>query len=155
MNSRIIFKSLSFGILLSLSQVASMNAQGKPVILRGEPTVKHYIVHALGDAVGGIAAGAAAGTCLATGMVVGGASGNPEVAGPAMVLSAITGCAAAFYIYYKTPEWTDTYVLERGNGRTMGQNIATLLTRLLLPLWPLGVVAGEYLVYEDDVNGKN
>jgi len=143
-----IFKSLFLGLTVCLSQTGT---DGKPVVLRGEPTVKHYIVHILGDAVGGITAGAVAGTSAVVGSLV--ASGSPEVAVPAIAMSAV-GCMAAVYIYYKTPEWTDTYLLERGQGRTVGQNMATMLTRLL-PLWPLGVVAGEYLVYEDDVNGKN
>lgn len=154
MNNVMIFKSVSLGVIISLSSIASMPADDKPVVLRGEPTVKHYVVHALGDFVGAITATTVAGASVAVGAAIAAGSRSPEVAVPAAAMS-VAGCVAAFYIYYKTPEWTDTYFLERGNGRTTGQNIATLLTRTMFPLWPLGVIAGEYLVYEDDANGKN
>jgi hypothetical protein len=154
MNNVMIFKSVSLGVILSLSSIASMLADGKPVVLRGEPTIKHYIVHTLGDFVGGVAAGTTAAAIIGTGVAIAGTA-NSDAGQVLGALCVPTGALAAFYIYYKTPEWTDTYFLERGNGRTTGQNIATLLTRVILPIWPLGVVAGEYLVYEDDVNGKN
>jgi hypothetical protein len=154
MNNAMIFKSVSLGVILSLSSTASVLADSKPVVLRGEPTVKHYVVHALGDAVGAIAAVTTGAAIVGTGALVGSTVGSD--AGMAMgALCIPAGLMAGLYIYYKTPEWTDTHLLERGNGRTTGQNIITMWTRMVLPLWPLGVVAGEYLVYEDDVNGKN
>lgn len=159
MNNAMIFKSLSLGVILSLSSTVSILADGKPVVLPGKPSVKHYIVHVAGDIVGAIAAF----SLLKTGLVIGtlsavataSATECPEMGIPAFIVPTATGCAAAFYVYYKTPEWTDTYLLERGNGRTTKQNITTLLTRVFLPILQIGTCVGEYLVYEDDVNGNN
>lgn len=51
---------------------------------------------------------------------------------------------ASLYLIYRTPQWTDTYILHKDKQRTCKQNIITFLNRAIIP-WPFGVVTGEYL----------
>lgn len=58
------------------------------------------------------------------------------------ILSLIAGS----YLMYKTPQWTDTYLLKVKERRTTKENIVVLLSRQLP--WPLGIFTGEYLAKE-------
>ena len=67
------------------------------------------------------------------------------------------GCALALYIQYKTPQWTDDYILKLGRKRTLGQNLWTFLQRSVgafvfsLPVVnPLGVLFSESWQMESD-----
>lgn len=53
--------------------------------------------------------------------------------------------AAGLYVLYKTPQWTDTYVLKKDDKRTMPQNIITFLNRLFVPFF--GIITGEYIAH--------
>jgi hypothetical protein len=46
------------------------------------------------------------------------------------------------------PEWTDAYILEYDTPRTTGQNLISLVSRLILH-WPVGTVVGEFLAHVD------
>lgn len=50
---------------------------------------------------------------------------------------------AALLVFYKTPQWTDTHLLEKKTERSTKQNISVFLSRLLIP-YPFGTLIGEY-----------
>jgi hypothetical protein len=54
----------------------------------------------------------------------------------------------ALYVHYKTPQWTDTYILGLETERTFEQNIFTLFIRTILSL-PIGILVGENMVRLD------
>lgn len=60
----------------------------------------------------------------------------------------VAGMVAGVYCIYKTPQWTDTYVLGCKDKRTDKQNVITFINRVLIPV-PFGVLAGEYLAGTD------
>ncbi len=53
------------------------------------------------------------------------------------------GLLAGLYFVYKTPQWTETYILRKNDTRTTKQNIINFINRILLP-YPFGVVCGEF-----------
>ncbi len=54
----------------------------------------------------------------------------------------IAGMIAGFYLMYKMPQFTDTYLLKLKKQRTTKQNIAIFALRALVP-YPVGVLVGE------------
>lgn len=51
----------------------------------------------------------------------------------------------ALLVMYKTPQWTDTHLLEKKTKRSIKKNISVFLSRLLIP-YPLGILTGEYFI---------
>jgi hypothetical protein len=62
-------------------------------------------------------------------------------------LHTFIGAIAGLYIVYKTPQWTDTYILKKETTRTGQQNIIAFVNRILL-FYPLGVLTGEYFSHD-------
>lgn len=50
------------------------------------------------------------------------------------------------YAIYKTPQWTDSYLLNYQEERTTKQNIIAFLNRFFLG-WPLGIITGELMTH--------
>lgn len=73
---------------------------------------------------------------------------NSLIIGSTIAIPALAGLAAGLYIMYKTPQWTDTYLLESQKKRTTSRNILTFLSRIILPD-PIGVVVGELIIEND------
>jgi hypothetical protein len=59
----------------------------------------------------------------------------------------LVGILAGLYVIYKTPQWTDKYVLKKDSVRTSKQNIIVFLNRCIIP-YPFGVVTGEFFNHE-------
>ncbi|MFI5332986.1 MAG: hypothetical protein ACHQVS_02705 [Candidatus Babeliales bacterium] len=53
---------------------------------------------------------------------------------------------AGLYVVYKTPQWTDKYLLKKKKERSVRQNILVFLNRFLLPC-PIGILTGEYFTH--------
>jgi len=53
-------------------------------------------------------------------------------------LAALTGVV---YAFYKTPQWTDTYLLDIERERTLKENMISFFGRL----FPLGIIITEYI----------
>lgn len=53
---------------------------------------------------------------------------------------------AGLYVVYKTPQWTDKYLLKKKKERTLKQNILVFFNRFVLPC-PVGVLTGEYFTH--------
>lgn len=64
------------------------------------------------------------------------------------ILPLLACLTAGSYFVYKTPQWTDTYLLKSDKKRTTRQNIITLLNRICLP-YPLGIITGELGIEKD------
>ena len=59
----------------------------------------------------------------------------------------------ALYVHYKTPQWTDTYILGLEAERTFEQNVFTLFIRTILSL-PIGILVGEGMIRLDQEEDK-
>lgn len=57
-------------------------------------------------------------------------------------LPSIVGIIIGVWIFYKAPQWTDTYIIKKKDKRTFTQNMATFLSRIVWN-YPLGVILGE------------
>lgn len=148
---------LLIGISISLNITSLFSAQAdKKEVPVTDTQVRHYVTHILTDILGKIGAGLTAATVIGTGAAITAISVEnakmhvppgepPAVAFVPVAVSAIIGSLACIYIYYKTPQWTDTYALGYKRERTTSQNIVTLLSRAFIPLPIVNVVAGEYL----------
>lgn len=53
---------------------------------------------------------------------------------------------AGLYVMYKTPQWTDKYLLKKKKERTSRQNVLVFCNRALLG-WPIGILTGEYFTH--------
>lgn len=115
----------------------SHTAETKPSQMR------HYITHIATDGLSHIAAVAS----VMTGIAVGAALKDKSEA--LTIASFLSGFGTAGYIKYKTPQWTDTYVLKNDIKRTTPENILTFICRVLIP-FPIGTVVGE-LALENDL----
>lgn len=60
-------------------------------------------------------------------------------------LGLLGGITSSLIILYKTPSWTDEYILNLKAKRTDGQKLIGFLSRLLL-IGPIGPLVGEILV---------
>ncbi|MCL5875637.1 MAG: hypothetical protein M1114_04145 [Candidatus Dependentiae bacterium] len=49
-------------------------------------------------------------------------------------------------IFYKSPQWTDTYLLKKENKRSFRQNFYVLLNRIFFK-YPFGILTGEYFTH--------
>lgn len=110
---------------------SSADTDKKPNMLR------HYATHIITDGAAHLAAGVSVGA----GLIIGGAfeKNNSSALG---ATSALAGFAAALYTIYKTPQWTDKYILNYDTQRSTSQNIITFACRLFIP-FPLGTLLGE------------
>jgi hypothetical protein len=124
------FTAYLFSFLL-LSTFSYTSADKKPDMLR------HYATHIIADG----AAHLAAAGCMAAGFIIGGKLEQNKSSGLAAA-SALTGIAAALYTVYKTPQWTDHYILNYDTQRSTSQNILTFVCRIFIP-FPLGTLLGE------------
>ncbi len=70
-----------------------------------------------------------------------------KIIGAVLFIPMLAGLIAGYYIFYKTPQWTDTYLLKINTLRTTKQNLISSACRLLP--WPVGVWIGEYYVRKD------
>lgn len=105
----------------------------------------HYITHMITDAAGTIAAILGAFTM---GGITFGVATTADMKEESKAI--LTGAAAGLtfiYTLYKTPQWTDTYLLENNIKRTSLQNILVFLHRRILP-WPIGVILGEFFAHD-------
>ncbi len=57
-------------------------------------------------------------------------------------LPPLIGIITGAWIFYKSPQWTDTYIIKKKDTRTFTQNMATFLSRIVWN-YPLGVILGE------------
>ncbi len=70
------------------------------------------------------------------------------------LIKLIAGClatasfASAGFVFYKLPQWTDTYLLELPTKRRTVQNIISLLMRLSIP-FPFGSLLSEIIIKEE------
>ena len=56
----------------------------------------------------------------------------------------LLGGIAGLYIVYKTPQWTDKYILKKKTERTSKQNFIVFLHRMFIPF---GSLTGEYFTH--------
>lgn len=54
----------------------------------------------------------------------------------------IVGVITGAWIFYKAPQWTDTYIIKKKDKRTFSQNMTAFFSRIILN-YPLGVIFGE------------
>lgn len=66
-------------------------------------------------------------------------------------LPSLIGIITGAWIFYKAPQWTDTYILKKKNERTFTQNMTAFFSRIVLN-YPLGVIFGEVCNKETKVN---
>lgn len=65
------------------------------------------------------------------------------------IATIVTGFIAGCYVIYKTPLWTDKYILGLQRERDLTQKIDTFGLRILLR-YPLGLLLGEYIQQQRD-----
>lgn len=99
----------------------------------------HYGTHVVTDGVAKIVASIM--IVVGGGLTLGAAAND---CGPLCIIPGVVGISSGVYILYKTPQWTDTHLLNYSTERSNLQNIVTFLSRLLI-LYPVGTIAGELL----------
>jgi hypothetical protein len=63
----------------------------------------------------------------------------------------IIGCLAGWWIIYKTPQWTDNYLLNSTKLRSKREKVETFLARIFLP-YPVGVLLSEWCIAQKNKN---
>lgn len=146
-----------YALLLTLiTGTYAYSQQAEATAPVAQPTKQETEVFSGNDYVAHILTGAASNIAALVSVAAGAVAGqvalvrNPSGDISAIYLSSATpillGSIAGLYIIYKTPQWTDTNLLEKKKERTTKQNIIVFLNRILLS-WPLGVVTGEYFIH--------
>ena len=130
-----------FSFLL-ISTFGCTSANNKSHILR------HYATHVATDA----AAQFTGAMSIAAGLVIGNAFAENR-SNELAATSVLTGFAAALYTLYKTPQWTDTYILKYDTQRSTCQNILTCVCRILIS-FPLGTLLGELVVEKNLIEAQ-
>lgn len=153
-NYTLFAKVLCFGILFSV-QTSVLGAQKSE---KKQSKLKYYGTHIVtdigSDFVGGMAIGAGLTPALLLGIAhakgwIAENSVGSFVAGIGVYTSLMSGVTAAVIIKFKSPQWTDMYILKNSKKRTKSQNIISFFSRAILPN-PLGTVVAEYLISESD-----
>jgi hypothetical protein len=110
-------------------------------------------VHVISDTVLLIPAGfsAVGGCLLGAALFSGSVNNNDPILGLCAVLTAAAGVAGGSYIFYQSPQITDTYVLGYEGKRTTKQNIISLLSRVICASTPVGICLGEFLAHSKEL----
>lgn len=117
-------------------------------------TMGHYIVHAIGQGVifSGSVLTIAASVMTAAGLCSYGIAKDNSVPVVVGAAAGTVGIGTGSYMFYKAPQWTDTYFLGYKSERTTKQNIVSLLSNIFIQPFPLGVWAGEFVTHLDDMD---
>lgn len=76
---------------------------------------------------------------------------NSELSYPfAPVYASIAGCLTGLYIQYKTPQWTDEYLLKLERKRSTPKNVIELLSKLVIP-FPIATLLEESFQWLEDL----
>ena len=139
MNKQAVFSSLLFGLLIAqpLTAQGQKRCQERPSHEKTSEAM-HYAAHLITEGLAYIPIAAVFYAAVDPSPAATGIGG----------LAVASGVVAGGYIYYKVPEWTDAYILEYDTPRTTGQNLISLVSRLILH-WPVGTVVGEFLAHVD------
>jgi|GEM_PF-5383614 hypothetical protein len=148
MNKQAVFSSLLFGLLIAqpLTAQGQKRCQERPSHEKTSEAM-HYAAHLITEGLAYIPIAAVFYAGLAGGLLSVAVDPSPAATGIGG-LAVASGVVAGGYIYYKVPEWTDAYILEYDTPRTTGQNLISLVSRLILH-WPVGTVVGEFLAHVD------
>lgn len=146
-----LIKSISLMVILSLVQMPNLMA------IRNNKaeghTMGHYIGHAIGQGTIFLGSGLplAAGLFTAAGLCGYGAARHNPISLLAGVAVGAAGIGTSAYMFYKAPQWTDTYLLGYTSERTTQQNIVSLASNIIIQPFPLGVWAGEFVTHLDNI----
>lgn len=117
------------------------------VALLKELSTDHYVTHILMDIVAQCALMGVGGfgVLVGSGLSFFVDPDNPRINEGVMGLTALPAMLAAFYLYYKAPQWIDTHMLGYHTIRTRKKNVISFLSRIFLGFSFLGPLAGEYI----------
>lgn len=145
-------KKIVFCGWILLSFLSNVICQDNEKINRDN--ARHYLTHILTYYVGRVAAGIVTGygiglTGAGAVTIINEDKCHNTSCYTKISLPAIIGILLSTYIYYKTPQWTDMYILNSDQKRTAAQNILVMLSRIVVPFPLLNVIIGEYCAGTD------
>lgn len=154
MKSSIIFK-IAVIVGISLAQSGYGDTLQKSLTIHktntDSLTVKQYITliaaHVGGTLALVVGIGIGVGAALLTEQAIKPLPNNNPAKVPlaiAGVSTMITSIAAGLYVFYKTPQWTDTYILKSDKIHMPRQHLINQFIRAVVT-YPIGGVVGEYL----------
>ena len=140
---KLLFILLFFFNFLYSSDVLEQNIGTQNTQITSEQVKEDKSLHLGAHILTGGCAYLGAATSIVLAMIIG-----DTIAKNHPTLSYMIGFMAGGWIMYRTPQWTDTYIVKKTGQRTLTQNLVTFLNRIILS-WPLGVITGE--ICNDDL----